>query len=210
MRSSWDSWHGFAWKREGSGGNLIIFYRYLMEGCVEDGAKLCSVVHNKDKVRANGHKQKHRKLCLNMKHPLFYCNGDWTRDRLPWDDVDFVYSKRNWETCCSWPCLSYRVLQDGFWKSLPNPTILWFWEMWTGCPGFVASFENCQCGFLYMGHGKYFLAVRFIKLATKTLYQKNLFLKLSHVLHFIKHSFINTEATCTVGEGNPGDLAPDK
>lgn len=78
------------------------------------------------------------------------------------------YSKHNWETCCSWPCLSYRVLQDGFWKSLPNPFSEWFWEMWTGCPGFVASFENCQSGFLHTRLESISWAMRFIKLATNT------------------------------------------
>jgi len=50
MRRSCDSWHGLARKREGSGGSLIIFYRYLMERCVKDGDKLFLVVPN-DKTR---------------------------------------------------------------------------------------------------------------------------------------------------------------
>lgn len=40
--------------------------------------------------------------------------------------------------------------------------------MWTRCPGFVASLENFQHGFLYMGLESISWAMRFMKLATNT------------------------------------------
>ncbi|KAK4807202.1 hypothetical protein QYF61_024322 [Mycteria americana] len=50
--------------------HLINVYKYLKRGCKDDGARLFSVVPS-DRTRGNGHKQKHRKFCLNIRKHFF-------------------------------------------------------------------------------------------------------------------------------------------
>ena len=51
-------------------GNLINGNKYLKERCKEDGARLFTVVPS-DRSRGNGHKLKHRRICLNIRKHFF-------------------------------------------------------------------------------------------------------------------------------------------
>ena len=51
-------------------GHLITVYKYLKGGCKEDGARLVLMVPSA-RTRGNGHKLKHRRLCLDIRKHLF-------------------------------------------------------------------------------------------------------------------------------------------
>lgn len=109
MGEGWEGWDSSAWKRGGLGENLTNVYEYMIHWCIEDGARLFSVLRTKGSGPRLAHKRARPSirehffivLVTELWHQLPRVCGlsPWRASKVTW--------RLSWAICSSCLCLSW-------------------------------------------------------------------------------------------------------